>query len=106
VEDQAEIGVLDEREEPIRAVSCPFDEHRVMAAAHLGLDVGGALADDSHVEPLSAQEPFVRLPARAERLVGVVERIDVPGHPRGVQQRVERGAPGDVALAGRDALVG
>jgi hypothetical protein len=42
VQDQAEVGVLDEREEPVRAVASSFHDDQVGAAPHLRFDVDRA----------------------------------------------------------------
>ena len=75
---QAELRVLDQREEAERAIANPFGQHPLGALGDLGLHVRRAFANDGHIVTLCLQEPSVRPPRPVERFVGVVEEVDVP----------------------------
>lgn len=105
MEDKPEHVVTEERKEAEGAVARPFQTHALAARNDLRLDESRALPGHVHCEPLGLEQPPVRVPARDQRLVGVVEEIDVRGATQGRNQLVERHAAGDAALARGDAVL-
>jgi len=74
--------------------------------ADLGLDERRALADHSDGKAVLLEQISICLPAHLERLVGVVEEIDVARGAGGGHQLVQGHPAGDVALAGGDPVIG
>src|SRR6266571_4694418 len=103
---QAQLVVAQEREETICAVPRPLHPDRILVTHHLRFDERWALPHRPHAEAVLLEQAPVGNPARLQRLLGVVEEIDVAGYPGSRHQLVEGHASGDIALAGVDAVPG
>jgi len=97
---QAEVGMLDEREESVGAVVGPLDERAPLAVAHDRLHERGALPDDLDRQPGLLQRRAIASPRRRERSEGVMEQVDVARPTGPGQHGVQGSAARDVALAG------
>lgn len=102
---QAELVMKHEREKTKSAVSDPLHEDRIGIARNRRLDEGRPLTQDADAVPVCGEKRLVRLPAREKRFVYIGEEIDVTGRPGRADDRVQRGAARDVALALRDSVL-
>jgi hypothetical protein len=92
-----------QREEAVSAVASPLHEKGGIAAGHLRLYEEWTLAKDLNREARIFQKSTVGSPTRFEGLFGIVKQIDVSREPWRLEERVQRGGSGDVALTRGDA---
>ena len=78
---------------------------RIGIAGNRRFDESRPLAQDADAVPVYGEKRIVRIPAREKRFVCIVEEIDVPGRPGRADDRVQRSAARDVALALRDPVL-
>ena len=99
MEGEPEIGVLDEGEEPKRAVLYPLEQNGFSFPGNLGLDESTAFANRPDLEAVLFQQSSIGAPARVERTLGIVKQVHVARKPWGSQRLVERGTNRDVTFA-------
>jgi hypothetical protein len=99
MQNEPEVGMLDERKEAKRAVAHPLHHHTVTPTANHGLDERGPLPQHVHLEPAFRQEPQIGCPRGGECFAGVMKEVDVAGGAGRANQLVQRDAPSDIALA-------
>src|SRR3990172_886448 len=103
MEDQTEIVVPYQWEETECAVAGPLHQEGGFAAAHLCLHEERTFSEGPDLEARILQKPTVGGPTRLEGLFGIVKQIDVSREPWRLEERVQRGGSGDVALTRGDA---
>jgi hypothetical protein len=74
--------------------------------ADFGFDEPAALPDDTEVEAVRLQHEAVGVPTRLQRVLGVVEQVDVHRHPGRGEQFVQGRGTRDVAFTGGDPVIG
>lgn len=106
MEDQAEIFILDQREETKGAFRQPLHDGSIRSLGHHGFNVGRRLPDHIQRVSVPGQQRAVIRPRVVECLVRVVEQVDIARNPRRLQKGIEGHTPGNVAFAAVPATLG
>ena len=97
---ETELGVPDEREEPVGAVAGPLHEDGRASALDLGLDEGRPFPDDPDGVAAGFENLPVGVPGGTDGLLAVVEEVEVARDTLAAEDLVERCSAGHVARTG------
>jgi hypothetical protein len=91
--------MFDEREEAERAVVRPPQDDGLRPAPHDRFDERRPFANDLHLVTGVEQCRTIGIPRRRQGCSGVVKEIEILGNAWRMEDRVQRGATSDIALA-------
>ena len=104
VQRETELRMCDERKEAERAVVCPLQDDRLPLAPHDRFDERRPLANDLDLVTSVEQCRTIDIPCSSQGRSRVVKEIEILRDPWCVEDRIQRGATGDIALARRNPL--
>jgi hypothetical protein len=96
--------MFDKGEEAESAILNPLENDATIILHDFSLDEGREFPNGINDVPSLQKGAAVCFPGSKNRLAGIVEQIDIMGHPGGSQQFVQSRAAGYISFAFRDSL--
>gem|GEM_PF-1174968 len=104
VQRETKLRMCDERKEAERAVMCPLQDDGLPLAPHDRFDERRPFANDLDLVTSIEQSRTINIPCRSQGRSRVVKEIETLRNPWLVEDRIQCGATGDIALARRNPL--
>ena len=104
VQRETKLRMCDERKEAERAVMCPLQDDGLPLAPHDRFDERRPFANDLDLVTSIEQSRTINIPCRSQGRSRVVKEIETLRNPWRVEDRIQCGATGDIALARRNPL--